>query len=625
MQATGEAVGVAGMTAARVEEVSEHLSRYLHSYASLSVQVLGRWPAYVPENERRHEALAQAGALSPPMPPHLARPGGANEASAGGGGGGGGGGSGAGSASAGDDGERKTDAAERLKLQGMVDKLSDRLRNEVQEKTKALQASSKNAAQLAQLQREHASLQETTAKQTHQLAIARDQTLRLEEEVRAANLEVDAAEARAVKDRKAKHIAGFRLEKLQANSSPMSGEHAQMSAALQGSEEARKSAEARAARGEAAAKASAAKVAQLQRRVEAMHDTLLAEREGRAGCELQLTLLGDRADEMQSGLEDARDATAATSQRLSEEAAARAAATRAQQAEAAARAAAEEAARAARAAQQAAQADAADWRRRAAETAESLEASLLAQGRLENEDRKREFEQAALFTAVAELIARTQYLGAIQPEELGMGATELYAHRDDAIRQLRALREAHALSAAPAQLRCGPTTVAVGAALLTRAAVSPRTPRAPPPLPPQPPGAWPPPPPSQPNSARRNGRKGGGGGGTPRAAACGGGDGGGGGTAAPAAAVPPLRMPARPLEEAAPPPGYEEWRGAVATKAKAERRAVGKAGRGTPRDPAQTPRGEAAGEAGGGKLLIHATEWEKQKLIELMGREEDDD
>ena len=55
----------------------------------------------------------------------------------------------------------------------------------MQEKTKALQASAKNAAQLAQLQREHASLQETTAKQTHQLAIARDQTLRLEEEVRA--------------------------------------------------------------------------------------------------------------------------------------------------------------------------------------------------------------------------------------------------------------------------------------------------------------------------------------------------------------------------------------------------------------------------------------------------------
>ena len=59
---------------------------------------------------------------------------------------------------------------------------------------RALQASAKNAAQLAQLQREHASLQETTAKQTHQLAIARDQTLRLEEEVRAANLEVDAAD-----------------------------------------------------------------------------------------------------------------------------------------------------------------------------------------------------------------------------------------------------------------------------------------------------------------------------------------------------------------------------------------------------------------------------------------------
>ena len=225
MQATvvGEAVGP--MTSARVEEVTEHLSRYLHSYASLSVQVLGRWPAYVPENERRGEALEQACALSPPMPPHPRAGAAVSEG---------------GSGSAGGDGERKADAAERLQLQGAVEKLSERLRHEVQEKTKAAQSSAKNATQLAQLQREHAALQETACKQAHQLAISRDQTLRLEEKVRAANVEVVAAESRAVKDRKAKHIAGLRLDKLQATTSPLSSEHAQISAALTVSEAERK-------------------------------------------------------------------------------------------------------------------------------------------------------------------------------------------------------------------------------------------------------------------------------------------------------------------------------------------------------------------------------------------------
>jgi len=35
-------------------QVTGHIAKYLRSYAALSVELLGRWPAYVPEDQRCH-------------------------------------------------------------------------------------------------------------------------------------------------------------------------------------------------------------------------------------------------------------------------------------------------------------------------------------------------------------------------------------------------------------------------------------------------------------------------------------------------------------------------------------------------------------------------------------------
>ena len=65
-----------GIDGAHVDEVTSHISRYLRSYAALSVELLGRWPAYVPEDERYFESPTSwtTAELAPTMPPHLLRP-----------------------------------------------------------------------------------------------------------------------------------------------------------------------------------------------------------------------------------------------------------------------------------------------------------------------------------------------------------------------------------------------------------------------------------------------------------------------------------------------------------------------------------------------------------------------
>ena len=62
-----------GIDGAHVDEVTSHISRYLRSYAALSVELLGRWPAYVPEDERYFESPTSwtTAELAPTMPPHL--------------------------------------------------------------------------------------------------------------------------------------------------------------------------------------------------------------------------------------------------------------------------------------------------------------------------------------------------------------------------------------------------------------------------------------------------------------------------------------------------------------------------------------------------------------------------
>ena len=72
---------------------------------------------------------------------------------------------------------------------------------------------------------------------------------------------------------------------------------------------------------------------------------------------------------------------------------------------------------------------------------------------------------------MSELLARVQFYGTLQPDELRMGAGEAEQHRDDAVKHLRSLRDAHGFSTSPA-------TLAVGAAILEAAAAAPRPPKA---------------------------------------------------------------------------------------------------------------------------------------------------
>ena len=43
-----------GHAATLCMQVTGHIAKYLRSYAALSVELLGRWPAYVPEDQRCH-------------------------------------------------------------------------------------------------------------------------------------------------------------------------------------------------------------------------------------------------------------------------------------------------------------------------------------------------------------------------------------------------------------------------------------------------------------------------------------------------------------------------------------------------------------------------------------------
>ena len=158
--------------------------------------------------------------------------------------------------------------------------------------------------------------------------------------------------------------------------------------------------------------------------------------------------------------------------------------------------------------------------------------------------------------------------------QLRMSKTEALQHRDAAMRHLRALREAHALSSAPDQLTLNPATVRTGAAMLTavaneRGGMSPRTAS-----------------------------------GVPPAAAS---------LDATASRPPKARPTPRPNLTggcAAAAPGFGSWRGQIDHSEPLTPR--GGAARQSPRGR-RTPREDPARAA-----KESAADWEKEKLLELM-------
>ena len=126
------------------------------------------------------------------------------------------------------------------------------------------------------------------------------------------------------------------------------------------------------------------------------------------------------------------------------------------------RLAAEAAARSAEAAQAAAEEEARRWRAKAEELERELANQREHVSALLTQDGIREAEQRKLFDGLTELLARIQYLGELPAEDLGMHKSEARQHRDEALRHLKALREAicddlrtrKGLSYAPNQVVC---------------------------------------------------------------------------------------------------------------------------------------------------------------------------
>ena len=234
-----------GIDGAHVDEVTSHISRYLRSYAALSVELLGRWPAYVPEDERYFESPTSwtTAELAPTMPPHLLRPA-PDEVPE----------------EKGKRGKKSparapappTDAEEELaKLKAVVEETNEKMRGEVEAKQKALKAVAKLTAQTQELQRENASLLESKEKEGSKGEKLQRDLLRSEEDARNAHKAKEKAEAQAAKDRKARMLAQVRLDTLQKDTAPLANDHKHTYETLLLAEEQRTKAEGREARSDA--------------------------------------------------------------------------------------------------------------------------------------------------------------------------------------------------------------------------------------------------------------------------------------------------------------------------------------------------------------------------------------
>lgn len=102
-------------------------------------------------------------------------------------------------------------------------------------------------------------------------------------------------------------------------------------------------------------------------------------------------------------------------------------------------------------------------------------ARAAAEGSQERMDRmRREAEyakeqQSGLFGVVSELLSRVLYFRTLPPEVLGMGRAEMARHETEAIRHIQAIRDASIRDNLATDVVCAPPTVAAGAAVLKAA------------------------------------------------------------------------------------------------------------------------------------------------------------
>ena len=482
-----------------MEESNVAFAKYLQAYTAASVQLLRRWPTFVPDEERFADVLEPGTAAAkrvfdipdtgaeaelaqglkvvghakpraitggsprssrpssqPETPSGGARASGTPRAGGGGVSGGGGGGGG------GDGGS----SVREEKLKDKIEQLQGKLRHEVSERSKANDESMRRGMQLQAIQRDNAALQETVRRQAQQLEHAREVTLKMEQQHREFMEQVESADARLVKERKLRYTWQLRAEKLQKKIDPLEAEAVVLKEALSTTVELYDKARDKNA-------ANAAQVSELSdsnRRLadvqqRATKQAALA-REARDNNVLQLELMADRRDELLEQIEKLNAEAAEHQEALEAMEKARNEAADLAQEERRLRNLAEAAVRKAAQATDAAADEKKSWMDRAVSLGKDLEQQKEHVSALVTQDAIRETEQRKLFDSVSELLARVQYLGELPPETLGMSKAEALQHRDEAMRHLKALREAHALSTFPPQLVLNPATVATGAAML---------------------------------------------------------------------------------------------------------------------------------------------------------------
>ena len=457
-----------------LEQSSREFASYLQSYTAASVALLGRWPNFVPEEERFADTLEKgseaatrvfgegpeetaaaeglrglkvsgvgekprAGKEAAKEPSRPTSVGSAAQAKA----------------------DRRVD-----ELKEKIEKLSAKLRHEVSERTKANDESMSRGLKLQALQRDNAALQETVRRQAQQLEHAREVTLKLEEQHREFVMQVETADARLVKERKERHKWQLRAEKYQKQLAPLEAEAKVLKQSL--AEYVELLEEAQTKGGKAYSKAY--KLEETNERLsnvttKALKDANQA-REERAHVGLQLSLMADRRDELLEQIEGLKEADEESKAAIMAMEAARNEAADLAQEERRLRAMAEGASRNAVHATEQALSEKQRWEQKAYGLERDLDKQKQHVETLLTQDAIREGEQKKLFDSVSELLARIQYLGELPPELLQMSKAEALQHRDEAMRHLRQLRESHALSTNPPKLIINSATVGVGAAMV---------------------------------------------------------------------------------------------------------------------------------------------------------------
>ena len=280
--------------ASQLEASSVKFAEYLQAYTAASVQLLGRWPSFVPDDAQYAETL-EPGSLDvfmigPPLPE------GAERLSVEG--------AKAGAPGASRDlrsaAQSESASVTEEKLRETVERLSNKLRHEVSERSRANDESMRRGMQLQAVQRDNAALQETVKRQAQQLEHARTHALKLEEEMREAAKVVETADARLLRERKQRRIFQIRAEKLQQRLTPVEEEKATLVRVVHETEALLAKAKEKGSDTHGKATELAEANERLLRNAQGAAKAAAIAKEERAHAGLQLTLMADRRDELGS-------------------------------------------------------------------------------------------------------------------------------------------------------------------------------------------------------------------------------------------------------------------------------------------------------------------------------------